>query len=371
MNVCAEQRPGHALTPLEQGVLVAGVAAVTGKLVVAGATKLYERTRRGRYTPEQFEAAIAPSSMVPYIEFALEKADEYGLEVVIAGGIAKKALADPETVFDAANKTMTVSDNQVCLARRSATVLRPDEVTERDIDIFVKHMWLGEGDERQRVVAGQGNPEIAKILKEKAWQLQKEIDEYAKTQKLDLGPEISVFGYDAPYGHDFRLSDYATKTELSEDGNTEMLYDNNGNVFEMPVDRQWTLIVGDLQIPVNSPQVQLGRTLNRAVVARERDIADVNAAIRNLKSKGLWEGDMVSMWELHRQYRIAMDKSIRPGAIIREQSVARLANLIGLRLLAPLSGAVEDSPLLCPAIRDRRGPVSRIAGKVMSASSGK
>ncbi len=366
-----EERPGLTLKSLECGALVVGLTAVAGKAAVAGATKLYEHMRWGRYTPEQFEAATAPSSMVPYIAFALKKAEEYGLEVVIAGGIAKKALADPETVFDVENKTMSVSDDQSCLARRSATVLRPDEVTERDIDIFVKHMWVGEGEERQRVVADQGNPEIAKMLKEKAWRLQKEIDEYAKTRKLDLGPEISVFGYDAPYGHDFRLTDYATKTELSSDGKREKLYDNNGNVFEMPVDEQWTLIVGDLHVSVNSPQVQLGRTLNRTVVARERDIDDVNAAIRNLKNKGLWEGKMVSIWKLHQQFRVAMNESIRMQSITQERTVIKRAHLLGLKALAPLTGAVEDSPLLCPAIRDRRGWFSKISGKIMNASSGK
>ncbi len=66
-----------------------------------------------------------------------------------------------------------------------------------------------------------------------------------------------------------------------------------------------------------------------------------------------------------------MDDSIRLGALMHECSLVLALNLLGARILKRTTGTVEDSPLLCPAIRDRRGPVSRIAGWVMSASSGK
>ncbi len=359
------------LPPLERGVIKTAAIVGAGALALKGAEVAYRHGRLARYTPEQFEAATEPSSIVPYISFALGKAEEYGLEVVLAGGIAKQALADPETVFDVDTKTMTVSDSQSCRARRGATVLRPDEVTERDIDLFCKYLWVGEGDGRERVEADQSNPEIAKVLKQRAKKLQEDIDEYAKSNGLDIGSELSLFGYDAPYGHNFRLLDYATKTKLQPGGKTEILHDNNGNEFEMPVDEQWTLRVGDLIIPVNSPQVQLGRTLNRTTVARERDVQSVNAAIKNLLDKGLWQGDMTNIWYLHQQFRRAMDDALRAQTIANGPGVLRKANLLGMRVLAPFTGMVEGSDLLSAAIRDRRGPVSKIAGYVMNASSGK
>ncbi|PID30457.1 hypothetical protein CR973_02650 [Candidatus Saccharibacteria bacterium] len=357
---------------LERGLFVAGAAAVAGKLAMWGAEVAYRRARQNRYTPEQLEAATAPSSIVPYLELVFAKAEQDGLELVLAGGIAKKALADPETEFDQEKKIMKVSDDPRSLARRNATILRPDELTERDIDIFCKYIWIGEGEDRRRVVADQADPVVASALRERAAELQAVVDEYAKEHGLDLGPEISVFGYDKPYGHDdFRLTDYASKTRLSADGKTETLFDNNGNRFEMPVDEQWMLQIGNVCIPVNSPQVQLGRTLTRTVVSRKRDIADVNAGIRNLKNKSLWSGKMVSMWRQYQEFRAAMDDSIRLRAIMHERNLVMALNLLGARALDEITEMVEESPLLCPAIRDRRGPVSRFAGWVMSASSGK
>lgn len=366
------EAPGQqqGLTRPERLLLGGAAAATVGRLAVVGATEAYRRVRLARYNPEQWDAVTAPSSIVPYIEYALTQAEAMGMEIVLAGGIAKKALADHETTFDVENKRMIVSDDPKSYARKNATIVRPDEVTERDIDLFCKYIWVGEGDNRHKVVADQSDPEIAKLIKKNAKKLQKLIDEYAVENKLDIGPELSVFAYDSPYGHGFRFTDYATKTDLLPGDDSERLYDNNGNIFVMPVDEQWTLQIGDLLVPVNSPQVQLGRTLNRAEVARERDIADVNKAIANLKKKGLWCGEMVSLWPMHQQFRIAMNKSIAISRIRRERDIIRILNLAGLRGLAPLSGAVEDSDLLSALIRDRRGPVSRIAGKVMSASSG-
>jgi hypothetical protein len=139
----------------------------------------------------------------------------------------------------------------------------------------------------------------------------------------------------------------------------------------MPVDAQWTLLVGDLRIPVNSPQVQLGRTLNRPVVARKRDLADVNAAILNLKNKGLWQGEMVSMWHLHQAFRIAMNESLKLSQISAERSASVILHKLGMKALAPFTGIIEDSSLTSAAIRDRRGPFSKLSGEVMNSSSGK
>lgn len=369
MTNVVEALPGHqGLTRIERALVVGVSVAAAGKLALAGATEAYRELRLARYSPGQWEMVTAPSSMVPYIGYALEQAKEMGLEVVLAGGIAKKALADPETVFDAGSKTITVSDNPESYALKNATIVRPDEVTERDIDLFCKYIWIGEGEDRHRVVADKSDPKIAALIKKNAKKLQHLVDEYAVKNGLDIGPELSVFGYDAPYGHDFRLLDYATKTELLEDGKNERLYDNNGNSFVMPVDEQWTMHVGDLIIPVNSPQVQLGRTLNRTEVARERDVADVNRAIKNLKAKGVWRGDMVHIWHVHQELRHAMNRSISLAHIRRERNIMRLANLAGLKGLAPLTGAVEGSDFCSALLRDRRGPVSRIAAAVMSSS---
>ena len=117
--------------------------------------------------------------------------------------------------------------------------------------------------------------------------------------------------------------------------------------------------------------MQLGRTLNRTTVARERDVQSVNAAINNLLDKGLWQGDMTNIWYLHQQFRRAMDDALRAQTIANGPGVLRKANLLGMRVLAPFTGMVEGSDLLSAAIRDRRGPVSKIAGYVMNASSGK
>ena len=201
--IAAEQGAQPGLSPAERGLAIAAVSVVTGRLVLGGLGEAYRRTRLGRYSPEQFEAATAPSSILPYIEYALEEANNMGLEVVLAGGIAKKALSDPETVFNQGEKTIRVSDNQSCVSRKNATVLRPDEITERDIDLFCKYIWVGEGAARCRVVADQSKPEVAALIKAKAKELQNKIDEKAKQSGLDLGPELSLFAYDEPYGHDF------------------------------------------------------------------------------------------------------------------------------------------------------------------------
>lgn len=250
MTLLAEQQPGlsHAETV---GVTIAALGL--GKMALGAATELYHNARRARYSNKQFEAATAPSGIVPYIGECLAAAEEYGLEVVLAGGIAKKALIDPETTFDVQNKIIKVSDDEKCLARKNATVVRKDEVTERDIDMFVKYIWIGEGEDRQRVVADQSNPEIAKLIQQRRVELQKRIDAFAKSRGLDLGPEVSLFAYDEPFKHGFWFTDYASKTELLETakGNFEVLYDNTGNRFVTPVDEQWTLDVGGLLVPVN------------------------------------------------------------------------------------------------------------------------
>jgi hypothetical protein len=358
---------------LERPALVGAAAVAAGALALKGVSEAYARVRRSRYTQEQFEMATEPSSIVPYVEFVLNWAEENGLEVVIAGGIAKKALIDPETQFDSNPqiRTMRVSDNPNCLARKSATVLRPDEVTERDIDIFCKYLHVGEGANRKRVVADRFDPEIEELIIARGKELQKKIDEFAEKRGLEIGPEISLFAYDSPYGHNFNLLDYATRTELLEGEEVERLFDNAGNSYEMPVDAQWTLLVGGLRIPVNSPQVQLGRTLNRPVVARKRDLADVNAAILNLKNKGLWQGKMVSMWPLHQAFRIAMNESLKLSQISAERSASVILHKLGMKALAPFTGIIEDSSLTSAAIRDRRGPFSKLSGEVMNSSSGK
>lgn len=370
MGVAEQLHPG--LERVENGLLIAATALTAGKLALETASHIYHGRRAARYTPEQLEAATEPSGIVPYIEFALQEAERFGFEVVLAGGIAKKALIDPETFFDPESRTIRVSDRPKSMARRNATVVRPGELTERDIDMFVKYVWLGEGDERRRVIADQANPEIQALIKAKREELQANLDTFAESRGLAIGPAISLFAYDAPYGHDFNLFDYATKTEYIEsDGQRyEVLYDNMGNSVKMPIDEQWTMLIGDLEVPVNSPQTQLGRTLNRTTVIRKRDLEDVVKAIRNLKIKNLWSGDMTDIWEYHQGFRQAMNESLALANIAKRANIRTKAHMLGLRALAPLTGWVEGTDILTAAIRDRQSLVNKkIASQVMNEAS--
>ena len=336
-----------------------GALAAGAVVVYSVAEDMYHRNRFERYTPEQFERATAPSSMIPFIANTFEWLRDEGVEAVLAGGIAKKALEDPETIFDIEHRRMIVSDDPQCHARRHATLLRPDEITERDIDIFAKFIRL----DGNPTIVDQSSSEMAAVLSEKRLQLQTAADQFAQEQGFDIGPDVSLFGYDAK-------SDkvgYATRTYRNDDG-TETLTDNLGHEHRVPCLPEWTLVIGDLEIPVNSPAVQLGRTLTRTLVSRQRDLRDVQKAIDNLKSQGVWAHEATA-FAPYQLFREQMDASLTRRSIMQQKGLGKQILLAAANVVAPFATQIEGSELVSAAIRDRRGRVALAAAKLMGAKT--
>ncbi len=336
-------------------------AKETAVAVVGITTGLYSAYRGIGALYEQHRIENLPygggsQSILPFYDTMVEASDDAGLVIASAGGIVKQALKDPYTLFDLVNRRYYVSDDPGSKTLKKATLYRPKpEINLRDLDVRVKYVHE-EGVTQPASAKTSGK--VAKLSKS----IQEKLDATASEFGFPRGPVLSLFTYESPFDHHFMPTDYATRTAYNEQVDEETLFDNNGNSLTLPVDEPWDCVVpyqgGELIIPTDSPQTILGRTLTRPIVARLRDLHDVESAIHNIQAKGL-DIELLSDWNKYQGFRNELDQSISLQKAIERARAKRLGAALSTLIAMPamkLAGRVEES-YIGMAIRDPESPI--------------
>lgn len=360
-----ESHPGW-----EKGLIAAGAVATVGAAALAAANVWCVLSRRNEFTLGQREELTRPSSILEYYALAYNEAEKLGLELYAAGGIVKQALGDRQTEIDPENRTIRVSSSAECDTRKKATVLRPKEWTIRDLDFRLKR--YGDEETGEWVLA---TPNHEEYIKEKAAKLQKTIDKHADKHDLEFGPELSLFGYEPEFDHPFSPLDYASKTAINKEGNKETIFDNNGHRHELAVNNPWIFIIElrdgtELRMLTDSPEDILGRTMNRTIVNRKRDLRDVNRIIKVLEARGLWEKLHTKNWHTYRTFRKEMDSQTTLASINSELRASQTHTALALGIIkvsSPLVHAAESLPLAAE-LRRRGSRLWKFANQIMGAT---
>ena len=200
-------------------------------------------------------------------------------------------------------------------------------------------------------------------LVRKGYGLQTAADQFAQERGFDIGPDMSLFGYDAKS----TKVGYATRTYRNDD-DTEMLTDNLGHEHRVACVPEWTLTIDGFEIPVNSPAIQLGRTLTRTLVSRSRDLKDVSRAIKNLHAKGIWANEE-HVFADYQMFRDEMDAAFAFASIRQQTSVGKQVMLLAMKAVTPLAVPLENLEFVSAAIRDRRSPFAAFAARLMGAKT--
>lgn len=341
--------------------------------VLAGAGALAVGTLEGaRLAHLQYRSTHTPTggreeSSLPYYRALVEAVEAEELEVAMVGGVPKQALTDPRTEFDLKARQIIVPEDPDCHTRTRATLYRPTG-TLRDMDLRLKSHPSMTG-ERIPTTA-----DCSATLSNYRALLQAILNETAHKRSFPRGPELSLFSYDAPYGHRFRPTDYATRTELGDrEGHpVERLFDNNGNSVELPVTEGWTCMVScedeQVAIPTDSPVDMIGRSLTRSIVLRERDGRDVTRAVKNIQAKGLGNELLGDRWQTYTDFRHMLDESISP----RQAAAALRAGQVGLGLSRLAARAAASTASIVETrygnmIQDPELPLAATLASVMGA----
>ncbi len=347
--------------------LAFGTALTAGGLVAGWQTAdhAYESFRRGNMPSNGDHISI-----LPYYDTLVSASHQSGLVIASAGGIVKQALGDQYTEIDPDTRTIRVSDNPDSKTLGKATLYRPGpEFTLRDLDVRV----MGVADEEG--VIHPALPSTKQRVKETATYIQGVLNLEAEDRGLPRGPVLSMFTYESPFDRPFSPSDYATRTTFDSATNVEHLFDNNGNEIIVSVDEAWTCLVpyngGELAIPTNSPVTILGRTLTRPVVARQRDVADVNRGVLNIRAMGLDDVLLSERWLQYKEFRLALDRSLSLRKILenaRKGKFKTAANMLLARGIIPFAAGIENS-FLGMAIRDPELPIYSFFERKMGANA--
>ncbi len=354
-----------------------GAGATVG--VAAGAALLYKawasRSREARIA--RIPEGGMEQSLVPFYQVVPGIMEACGIEeYVSSGGLAKKALKDPDTEFDPAAREYVVTNPKSDTIAKS-TLYRPGEGTRVDLDFRIYKLWVdGEVVDADAEYAREGSALDGEgsIKGERQAKMQKLLNERANEIGFPLGPEVSQFFFEEQFGK-FRPWHYATRTEYDADSGYEELFATTGQYLEYPRHDLWTCIVDipgydEIRIPTDAPVVHLGRTMTRPLVERTRDRRDVDDAVLNIRAKGYGDEMLGEQWAEFERFRRWLDTVFSESNVFDRfdnGAVAEGLNMLFAKYVGiPLAPKIESSEIGA-VIRDPSHPIGKISAKIMGA----